>query len=137
MKFLPYIIGAFVAFGGWHYISNLRADFKTSQENNIVLNASVESQSLLIKKINTEIGQIRKINTAVDNKVNAHTKELAALSNKFTVSKNKQPRKFSNISARKPVLVERIINRGTVKVLRCMELSTGAKLKEGEVNDCE
>lgn len=91
-------------------------------------------QEVLIQ-IKQEQEQIRKISDGLTEQVNAQNKDVDALRDRFITSSSGKSRDLGKLAIEKPALVEKIINNASMKALRCLELSSGSKLKEGETNE--
>lgn len=122
-----------VAAGIWH-ISNLKADLAISQMNEQVLKDNIKSQSDLIASIQEDMRAIQATNKELQDQAAKHAEEVKALTDKFNVNAKGEARDFGALAASKPGLIERLINRGTVNAMRCLEIASGAELTEKELN---
>ena len=94
----------------------MNSDFLTSTEyaeNNIEHN---EILSFLL--VNIVLDGMEKLLKDKFNKVNASGKK----------------RDIGALGVKKPGLIEKIINKGTINAQRCIEIASGAKLTEKEIN---
>ena len=126
IKLVLYVVIISVIAGGLWYVSNLKADLAVSEMNNQKLLDGIEEQQRLIQKMKEDIENIQKINTELNQQKADLQKDKETLSSKFS------KRDFGALAAEKPSVVERLVNRGTTNVMRCMELASGAPLNEKE-----
>ena len=117
-----------VGIGAYWYVSNLQKQLQISRANEAKLQQAVATNEETIKvlqrdfqaatqelqKVNDEFAAIRKQNQNLIGKLERHDLGL--------------------LGEAKPVLVERIINRATIKANRCIEILSGAELTEDELN---
>lgn len=130
IKAVAILIVVLVVFGGVWHISNLKADLAISQANNEKLEDGIKSQQELILKMQQDMLAIQNINNELQVQNEKQRQDVQNLSNKF----NSGNRDFGAYAAAKPELVEKLVNRGTVNVLRCIELASGSPLNEKEIN---
>ena len=105
------------------YVMKLRSDNAILQANQIQLELSIESQKQDFSKI---LQANKKMNTLVNNL----QKDINALDKRF----NKGARDFGKLAKEKPKLVEKLVNRGSVRAGRCIEIAGGSPLTEKEIN---
>lgn len=113
---------------GGYYLMNLKADLAISENNAKALESAAREQNELIESMKKDIVAIQQTNAELSATVEKQRQDVNTLSNKFS------KRDFGALAAEKPALVERLVNRGTVNALRCMELASGAPLTEAEKN---
>lgn len=118
---------AILAAGGW-YLINLKADLAISEANNAKLEDATRQQNELIDSMKADIKQIQETNKELADTVEKQKKDVEALNTKFS------KRDFGALAAEKPAVVERLVNRGTVNAMRCLELASGAPLNDKEKN---
>lgn len=123
-----YLVIVMVVAGGLWYIINLKADLAVSEMNNQKLQDATAAQSALIESMQKDIKQIQESNKQLAEAYEKQKKDVETLSTKFS------KRDFGALAAEKPVVVERLVNRGTKNVMRCLELASGAPLNETEKN---
>jgi len=121
--------------GSIYIISGLRADLAVSESNNIKLKSVITEQSATISTIQKDISTMSVINRDLSKLSRQQRRKIKELDNKFNIKANGTSRDLGDIARAKPTLINRIINRATRKVNRCMELSTSAVSKKGEVNN--
>ena len=128
------VIVLVVAAGGW-YVTGLRADLAVSQENTKKLVESVSSQQAVIEQIKDEQKQIKMINESLAEQVVAQNKDVDALRDRFSQSSSGKSRDIGKLAVEKPKLIENVINKASLKALRCLELASGSELIKGETNE--
>ena len=121
------IILVLLAGGMWH-ITNLKADLAISESNNKQLETAINEQVVLMNKMQNDIKVIQETNKQLAEQNERQKQDVANLANKF----NK--RDIGVLAAEKPAVVEKLINRGTKNVMRCLELASGAPLNDEEKN---
>lgn len=121
------IIILLLAGGLWH-ITNLKADLAISESNNKQLESAINEQVALMEKMQNDIKVIQETNKQLAEQNERQRQDVANLANKF----NK--RDIGVLAAEKPEVVEKLINRGTKNVMRCLELASGAPLNDEEKN---
>jgi hypothetical protein len=126
IKLVLYVVIISVIAGGLWYVTNLKADLAVSEMNNQKLLDGIEEQQKLIQGMKDDIENIKKINNELNQQREDLQKDKDALTSKFS------KRDFGALASEKPEVVERLINRGTTNVMRCMELASGAPLNEKE-----
>jgi|TARA_Y100000992_G_C21271265_1_gene497001 hypothetical protein len=124
------MVGVLVAAiaGAGIYVMKLQRDNAILKENQIKLEASVESQKKVIAQQAEDFGKILAANEKMNNLVNALKKDINDLDKRF----NKGGRDFGKVAKEKPKVIERIINKGSDNALRCLEIAMGAELTDKE-----
>jgi TolA-binding protein len=123
------VIVAIVAAALW-YVTSLKADLAISEANNEKLEQAVKDQQDLIDSIKRDVEQIQTINNQLQEQNEKQKRDVQALTDKFSGGN----RDFGAFAASKPAVVEKLVNRGTVNAMRCLELASGAPLNEKEKN---
>ena len=111
------------------YVMKLRSDNAILQANQIQLELSIESQKQVIQKQKEDFGKILEANKKMNKLVNNLQKDIDALDKRF----NKGARDFGKLAKEKPKLVEKLINRGSDRAGRCVEIAGGSPLTEKEI----
>ena len=111
------------------YVMKLRSDNAILQANQIQLELSIESQKQVIQKQKEDFGKILEANKKMNKLVNNLQKDIDALDKRF----NKGARDFGKLAKEKPKLVEKLINRGSDRAGRCIEIAGGSPLTEKEI----
>jgi hypothetical protein len=126
IKAIVYLVIVVVIAGGLWYVMNIKADLATSEANNQKLQDAVNVQKDLIESMQRDIVQIQETNKQLAEQNEKQRQDVATLSSKFS------KRDFGALAAEKPAVVEKLVNRGTANVMRCLELASGAPLNEKE-----
>lgn len=134
IKVVATLVIVLVVAGGLWYVTNLRADIAVSEMNSKVLQEGINKQQQLIQQMQQEVAQIQEINVGLANEADRQRKEMRDLVDRFNVNARGETRDFGAIAAARPGVVERLINRGSANAMRCLELATGAKHTEAELN---
>ena len=128
IKLILYLVIVLVIAGGLWYVTNLKADLAISEANNQKLVDATKAQNELIEQMQKDIAQIQETNKQLAEQNEKQKQDVATLSSKFS------KRDFGALAAEKPAVVEKLVNRGTANVMRCLELASGAPLNEKEKN---
>ena len=134
IKIVSILVIVLVIAGGLFYVSGLRADLAVAQQNEEKLKDSIQAQTSLIESMKEDIQSIQASNQALMAQDQKHQEEIKNLSDKFNVNAKGEARDFGALAVAKPGLIERLVNRGTVNALRCLEIASGAPLTEKEIN---
>ena len=134
VKILSYLGIVIIVAGGLWYAMNLKAELATSEANNKILENSISEQSQVIEQMRVDIAQIQRINEEVNAELGRQKEEVKNLVNRFNVNARGESRDIGKIASKKPRAMQRLINRGTVNALRCLEIATGAERTEKEIN---
>jgi len=111
------------------YVMKLRSDNAILQANQIKLEMSIESQKKVIQKQKEDFSKILAANKKMNTLVNNLQKDIDALDKRF----NKGARDFGKLANEKPKLVEKLVNRGSLRAGRCIEIAGGSPLTEKEI----
>jgi multidrug resistance efflux pump len=112
--------------GGLYYVINLKADLATSEANNRELVAATREQNMLIEQMKQDVSAIQQAYTDLQGQAERQRRDVEALSSKFS------KRDLGALAAERPEAVEKLVNRGTLNALRCLELAAGAPLNDKE-----
>lgn len=134
IKIIATLIIVLIIAGGLWYVTGLRADLAISRANAEKLQQGIEQQQALMEQMRVDIAQIQSINAELNKETNRAREEVKSLTDKFNVNARGEARDFGAIAAAKPAVVERLVNRGTVNAMRCLEIASGAPLTEAEKN---
>ena len=107
--------------GAGVYVMKLRSDNAILKANQVLLEQSVESQKQVIQKQQQDFSQILESNKKMNTLING-------------LQKDKGARDFGKIALEKYKLVEKIINKGSDRATRCVEIAGGSPLTEKEIN---
>jgi len=134
VKIVAILIIVLVVAGGFWHISNLKANLAISEANNAKLEESIRMQKELVEQMQQDIEQIQHINKDLQDVNIKNRQQIQELTDKFSVNAKGEKRDFGAIASAKPKLIEKLVNRGTKNVVRCLELLTGAPHTEKELN---
>ena len=125
------MVVVFIGISGiFAYVMKLRSDNAILEANQIKLEMSIESQKKVIQKQKEDFSKILAANKKMNTLVNNLQKDIDALDKRF----NKGARDFGKLANEKPKLVEKLVNRGSVRAGRCIEIAGGSPLTEKEIN---
>ena len=128
IRAIVYLILIAALGAGGYYLMNLKADLAISENNAKALESAARQQTALIESMKADIATIQKTNAELAATVDKQRRDVETLNSKFS------KRDFGALAAEKPDVVEKLVNRGTANVLRCMELASGSPLNEKEKN---
>ena len=124
------MVVVFIGISGiFAYVMKLRSDNAILEANQIKLEMSIESQKKVIQKQKEDFSKILAANKKMNTLVNNLQKDIDALDKRF----NKGARDFGKLAKEKPKLVEKLVNRGSVRAGRCIEIAGGSPLTEKEI----
>ena len=115
--------------GAGIYVMKLRSDNAILKANQVLLEQSIESQKQVIEKQKQDFNKILEANKKMNTLVNNLQKDIDALDKRF----NKGARDFGKLANEKPKLVEKLVNRGSERAGRCIEIAGGSPLTEKEI----
>ena len=134
IRMVATVVIVVIVAGGLWVISGLRADLAVSQENTRKMEQAVETQQVLIAKMQADQEEIRTINRELTTIMRDQDRDLDNLRDRFDRTATGDKRDFGAAAAAKPGSLERAVNRGTVNAMRCLEIASGAPLTEAEKN---
>lgn len=123
---LAIVILSLLGLAGWYYKWS-QAEIKVLGENVVKLEQAKKLQDETIKTMREDAKLSSKILLEVDEKYQAARKTNTAL-RKVLAKHN-----IAYLASKKPRLVQKIINKGSVNAARCLELLSGAKHTEKEL----
>lgn len=127
------IIAAVIGSAGL-YINYLNGKVDKLNKSITIMKISLEEQKQTINVIRADSGKIQSANTQIITQLQNQAKQYKELNNKFTKKANGDTRSFNNIVARKPTLIQKIINNSSADAMRCLEIASGSALTEKEKN---
>jgi len=116
--------------GAGIYVMKLRSDNAILKANQMQLEQNIESQQKLLEQQKVDFQDILESNKKLNQLVQAFKKDLDELDKKF----NKGNRDIGKLAIEKTQAVERAVNNGSDQAARCIELASGAKRTEAEIN---
>ena len=115
--------------GAGLYVMKLQKDNAILKANQVKLEAAVEGQKKVIAQQKEDFGKILEANNKMNTLMNKLQKDLQDLDKRFT----KGGRDFGKLALEKPKLIEKIVNRGSERATRCVEIAGGSPLTEKEL----
>lgn len=112
--------------GAYEYVTGIKEDLQTSQQNVQLLKNAVQDQQTLINSLKADQKQIAVAQQTITNQMVARAQEIQTLTKRLN---NLATKALSN-----PPATEMAINKGTANVIRCMEIVSGSPLTEAEKN---
>ena len=121
-------------FGAWTYFQKMQAENKVLQvqahqlqENQTTLEQAIADQQAVIAEKQKQAEDVAESN----NTLRAESARLE--SEKDNLAKKLGKHELDILAQNKPGLVQRIINRASVNVMRCFEIATGSPLTHDEL----
>ncbi len=106
------------------YIKSLKDDLKVSETNNAELLKVQAENTKTIEELKNDYSIIKGINQRYLDTITKQTDRLDALNSKLS--------KLEKVAKAKPQLTEKLINKGSDKVIRCFEGITN-----NDLTDCD
>jgi hypothetical protein len=143
-------LAAIAAFGGvlgagYMYFDYTQKQISTLSQDLGTVKAANELQDKAIATIKEANIEMKRIAEAITDQQADSQEAVTSLERKLTKITVDGQRDLGRLAEARPVSIERIVNDGTKKVFRCVEISTGSKLtveekKEhddtGKIRDC-
>ena len=134
IKILAILAIVSIIVGSVWYVTGLRADLAVSEENTKQLVSAVSQQQEVIAQIQADQKEIQAINTTLAGIVTKQMQDVDSLRERFSTSANGDERDLGKIAIEKPALIEKVINKASIKAVRCLELASGSPLTKDELN---
>lgn len=112
--------------GAYEYVTGIKEDLQTSQQNVQLLKNAVQDQQASINSLKADQKQIAVAQQTITNQMVARAQEIQTLTKRLN---NLATKALSN-----PTATEMAINKGTANAIRCMEIVSGSPLTEAEKN---
>ena len=116
--------------GGGFYVFKLQKDNAILKANAVKLESAISDQKILIENQQKDFNEILQANADMNKLVNNLKKDIDELDKRFA----KKDRDFGKLAIEKSKVIERIMNSGSDKAARCIEIASGAPLTEAEIN---
>ena len=116
--------------GGGFYVFKLQKDNAILKANAVKLESAISDQKILIENQQKDFQEILQANADMNKLVNNLKKDIDELDKRFA----KKDRDFGKLAIEKSKVIERIMNNGSNKAARCLEIASGAPLTEAEIN---
>lgn len=107
--------------GLYFYINHLQNENETLRQNNVKLEISNKTQQETIKQIQADHEAIIKAKDSLANTVEELKKEKIDLVDKLD-RESKKKKSLEELARKKSGLVEKAVNNGTAKALKCFEI---------------
>lgn len=131
--------GALVALG--LYITVIKSNLATARANIVIEQSNVQKAKIALEMQSETLAETEKNHTEIIKSFdrlqtvsNAQRAQIRILNDKLTMTANGQSRDIGDIARSKPGLMTKIINNATKNANRCLEVATGATIKEKESN---
>ncbi len=115
--------------GAGLYVMKLQKDNAILKANQVKLEQAVDSQKKVIAQQKEDFSKILAANKKMNELMGKLQKDLEDLDKRFT----KGGRDFGKLAIEKTKVIQKIINRGSDNVMRCVEIAGGAALTEAEI----
>lgn len=102
-----------LGFFGYRYINNLRTEVENLNTVNAELSSALNTSNSTIKELQNSYIQISNISKDLQHDINERERSLQELSDKLE--------KLEKASVKHPKLTEKIVNKATLKSLKCFE----------------
>ena len=109
-----------VVYGGYYYYKDTQSRIQTLTENNSKLEIATQQQEQTINTLVEDAKKFAELNNELQVKLDKANQYKDVLIDKL------RKHDLSNLSMKKPGLVEKRINNGTKKLFRSLESLTGA-----------
>jgi uncharacterized protein YxeA len=118
----------------WYY-NDTQQKMAILHENNAKLETAMKTQKQAIEQYQSDIKAVKAEKLVVEKQFAESRQSVSDLQTKFNkVSKLLGARDLGKMGAAKPRSIEKIVNKGSINVLRCFEIASGDNLTEKEEN---
>ena len=130
------ITAIFIAICGgiWFYVSHLNDKIGGLEKTITLMEVTQTQQKMIIDSIERDTKRIQRANTKIITQIQQQADQTKKLHEKFTKTANGSTRNFDKLVARKPDLIQKIINNSSADAFRCLEIASGSALTEKEKN---
>ena len=118
--------------GAYFYYQDTQNRMLTMASDISTLKIVTDQQDDTINKLVLDTETMKVISEKIDEAQKISQKVVDDLANTFRKMTLDGPRDIGNLAQARPESIERIVNNGTDKVFRCVEISTGSILTEEE-----
>lgn len=122
--------------GGLYYEWNsMKAEIVEQKALNAALDLKTKEQDKVIEQQANDFKLQNEIRDDLQVKLDQRQKQIEETENKFNkVSRLLGQRDIGKLAAARPEAIERIVNKGSINVVRCFEIASGKELTEEEKN---
>lgn len=124
---LAAVLGA-VGFGAWKYYTYTQEQIRVYATNAAVAEQAQQESQAALESIKRDLVEIQEKYDQVAEEFDS------AQSRVDTLEKKLSEHELDQLAQARPDWVEKIIDKGTADVLRCIEILSGAELTEDEIN---
>ena len=124
---LAALLGA-AGFAAWKYYEYTQNQIRIFAENAATAELAQRETEAALQKTQTDLVEVRRQFDEVSRKFAAAQGRVEALEDKLT------EHELDFLAASKPGLVEKVIDKASNNVLRCLEIASGSPLTEDEIN---
>lgn len=123
-----------IIFGAWYYYTSTQAELKEMAGLVTAANITIKLNEEVIKQKEADIVQQKDITEKINIQFAKARKDIDILRTKFNKVKDSGVvRDIGKIAEVRPKSIKRIINKGSLNALRCVEIASGAELTEKEL----
>lgn len=117
-----------VAFGAWQYYTYTQNQIRIYAENAAVAKQAAAETQTALEQTQRDLVDVRIQFTVANTKFQQAAERVNSLEEKLAEND------INYLASRRPGLVEKIVDKATVNVLRCLEIVSGSPLTEDEIN---
>ena len=120
---------------GGYYITGLRAELAISEENSKKLTQAVEMQREAMQAMIEDQKKIQKLNEELNQTILKQQQDVSSLKDRFAKSASGESRDIGKAAMARPTVIQNVINKASIKAIRCMEIASGSPLTKEELNE--
>lgn len=124
---LAAILGA-VGFGAWKYYEYTQNQIRIFAENAATAELAQRETEAALQKTQQDLELVQEQFVIVTEKFQVAEQRVKTLEEKLS------EHDLNYLASRRPKLVEKVIDKATENVLRCLEIASGSPLTEDELN---
>lgn len=124
---LAAILGA-VGFGAWKYYEYTQNQIRIFAENAATAELAQRETEAALQKTQKDLELVQEQFVIVTEKFQVAEQRVKTLEEKLS------EHDLNYLASRRPKLVEKVIDKATENVLRCLEIASGSPLTEDELN---
>lgn len=116
------------AFGAWTYYTHTQEQIRIFAENAAVAKQAQAATQSTLNQVQSDLIEVREQFDVVNTKFAVAEERVDNLERKLAEND------INYLASQKPGLVEKIVDKATENVLRCLEIASGSPLTEEEIN---